>query len=124
MLLTGWNYMTFGGPDQEYKKDTRLRYKEDPDSDDVRLYRVLQTHRSSAAYPPSIYTASLYTEVPRPGQGDTPSNPIQYNNNMALIKDKYYIQNGVVYICIRDTINPVYANLSALIELYVKVYNG
>lgn len=122
--LDGMELYDYWEPDKDYKKDTRLRYKEDSDSDDVRLYRVLKDHRSSAVYPPSIYTASLYTEVPRPGQGDTPSNPIPYNNNMKLEKDKYYSQNGVVYICTRDTINPVYADLSALVGHYVEVYGG
>ena len=102
-------------PDTEYNAGKRLRY-------DEKLIRVLQKHTSQAQYPPSIHTASLYAEVERPGQGDTPSNPIPYNNNMKLEKGKYYSQFSVVYVCTRDTINPVYANLSDLVELYVEVY--
>ena len=100
-------------PDTDYEAGKRLRHGE-------QLWRTRQAHRSQAAYPPSIYTASLYEIVERPGQGDTPSNPIPYNNNMKLKKGKYYSQNGVVYICTRDTINPVYADLYELIEIYVE----
>lgn len=35
---------------------------------------------------------------------------------------KYPAQNGVVYRCIRDTVNPVYNDLADLVGLYVEVY--
>lgn len=100
--------------DTEYKADERLRY-------DGKLWRVRQAHTSQAQYPPSIDTAALYAEVEKPGEGDTPENPIAYNGNMALIAGKYYSQDGVVYRCIRDTINPVYNALHDLVGLYVEV---
>lgn len=100
--------------DTEYKADERLRY-------DGKLWRVRQAHTSQAQYPPSIDTAALYAEVERPGEGDSPDNPIAYNGNMTLIEGKYYSQDGVVYHCIRDTINPVYDALRDLVGLYVEV---
>lgn len=100
--------------DTEYKADERLRY-------DGKLWRVRQAHTSQAQYPPSIDTAALYAEVEKPGEGDTPDNPIAYNGNMALIAGKYYSQDGVVYHCIRDTVNPVYNALHDLVGLYVEV---
>lgn len=103
-------------PDMEYKKDKRLQYAE-------KLYKVRQNHKSQADWTPDI-TTSLYEEVPVEGQGDTPDNPIPYNNNMELHKDKYYSQDGVVYICIRDTGIPVYNNLADLVGLYVDVWVG
>lgn len=87
------------------------------------LYRVEQDHTTQAQYTPEI-TPALYSEVGKPGQGDTPDNPIPYNNNMELVKDKYYSQDGVVYICIRDTGVPVYNNLADLVGLYVDVWVG
>jgi hypothetical protein len=39
---------------------------------------------------------------------------------MALEAGKYYIQDGVIYRCIRDTVNPVYAALRDLIGHYVE----
>lgn len=99
----------------EYKRGKRLRYEGN-------LYEVRQDHTSQEQYPPSIYTASLYAEVPKPGQGDTPDNPIPYNNNMALEEGKYYSQFDVVYICTRSTGVAVYANLADLVGHYVEVY--
>ena len=96
-----------------YKKGTRLRH-------DDKLWRVMQDHTSQGQYPPSIYTASLYSEVEKPGQGDTPDNPIPYNNNMELLENKYYSQLGVVYRCIRDTGVPIYNNLADLVGIYVE----
>lgn len=46
---------------------------------------------------------------------------IPYNGNMALEAGKYYTQDGVLYLCNRDTGNPVYHPLSALVGLYVEV---
>lgn len=100
--------------DVVYEQNKRIRYEE-------KLWRVLQSHTSQTQYPPSIYTAALYAEVEKPGQGDTPDNPIPYNNNMELIEGKYYSQFEVVYICTRSTGIPVYNNLADLVNIYVTV---
>lgn len=83
------------------------------------VYRVMQTHEVQEQYPPSIDTASLYTEVNLVDDG-TIDNPIPYNNNMALESGKYYIQDDVKYLCIRDTGNPVYNPLKDLVGIYVE----
>lgn len=111
----------FWEADTSYKMNDRLRYPKSDNENEIKLWKVKQDHTSQEQYPPSIYTAALYEEVHKPGQGDDPSNPIPYNNNMALILDKYYSQYDVVYKCIRDTVNPVYADLSALVGIYVEV---
>lgn len=104
----------FWEPDIPYSIGKRLRY-------DGKLWKVRQAHTSQSQYPPGIDTAALYTEVEYAGQGESPSNPIPYNNNMALEKDKYYSQNGVVYICTRDSGIPVFNDLAALVGIYVEV---
>ena len=87
-----------------------------------KLWQALQTHTLMGIYPPSIDTASLYKEVTEEDDNiGTIDNPIAYNGNMALEEGKYYTQNGVKYLCTRDTINPVYADLSGLIGIYVEV---
>lgn len=73
--------------------------------------------------PPSIYTASLYTEINETHAG-TKEDPIPYNNNMELELGKYYIQNNVIYKCFRDTGQPVYNPLSELVGLFVEVVEG
>ena len=47
-------------------------------------------------------------------------DPIPYDGNMALMAGLYYIQNGVTYLCNRDTINPVYNALVDLVGVYVE----
>lgn len=93
---------------------------------DGKLYAVLQDHTIMAHYEPSINTASLYVEV-TPDYNEegeemgTLENPIPYEGNMVLENGKYYSQDGVVYLCHRDTGNPVYHNLADLVGLYVEV---
>lgn len=70
--------------------------------------------------PPSIYTASLYTEINETHAG-TKENPIPYNNNMELELGKYYSQDGVIYHCTRGTGQPVFHPLSELVGLFVEV---
>lgn len=103
--------------DTAYTLDERIRY-------DEKLFKCVQAHTSQEQYPPSIATASLYAEVTLPGDGETPETAISYNGNMALEMGKYYAQNGVVYVCTRDTVNPVYADLADLVGLYVEVYQS
>lgn len=100
----------------EYKTGDRRRYGDG-------LYKARQPHTSQADWTPDIAPA-LWEMIPEPGQGDTPDNPIPYSGNMALNNGKYYSQDGVTYICTRDTINPVYASLKDLVGLYVEVVRG
>lgn len=93
---------------------------------DGKLWSVLQDHTVMAHYEPSVNTAALYTEVTEDyneegEENGTRENPIEYNGNMALEEGKYYIQDGVIYLCTRDTINPVYNALKDLVGLYVEV---
>jgi hypothetical protein len=90
-----------------------------------KLWAARQSVVISEVYPPSIDTAALYVEVTEDyvdgvEQG-TLENPIDYDGNMALEEGKYYRQNEVVYLCTRDTGNPVYHALKDLVGLYVEV---
>lgn len=89
-----------------------------------KLWAVLQDHTIMPHYYPSINTASLYVEVTPDynEQGEelgTLDNPIPYEGNMVLENGKYYAQDGVVYLCTRDSGNPVYHALKDLLGLYV-----
>lgn len=68
---------------------------------------------------PGAGTESLYTRIDETHAG-TADDPIPYNGNMILEEGKYYSEVGVVYICTRDTVNPVYNPLSELVGLYVE----
>lgn len=104
--------------DTAYEIGTRIRHE-------GKLYKVRQSITSSALYPPGATgTEALYAEVEKPGQGDTPEDPIPYDGNMELYEGKYYAQDGVTYICIRGTGAPVYHPLAQLVGLYVEVWTG
>jgi hypothetical protein len=85
-----------------------------------KLYVVLQTHNKLSIYTP-LNAASLYAEVVADENKGTKDNPIEYSGNMALENGKYYTQNGVKYLCTRDTVNPVYADLIGLVGIYVEI---
>ena len=84
-----------------------------------KLYKVIQAHTSQETWTPDI-TASLYTRIDEQHDG-TKYDPIPYNGNMALQSGKYYTQNNILYLCNRDTVNPVYNALAELVGLYVEV---
>ena len=83
-----------------------------------RLYRVIQAHTSQDDWTPDA-VASLFERIDETHDGSK-YDPIPYEGNMALENGKYYVQNGVTYLCNRDTGNPVYHALSELVGLYVK----
>lgn len=98
---------------QTVKQDFKFTYGD-------RLYKTAQPELTIAEhYPPGLGTESLYTEICENHDGSK-YDPIPYSGNMALENGKYYIQDGVTYLCTRDTVNSVYDNISDLVGLYVE----
>lgn len=86
-----------------------------------KLWKLRQEHTSQADWAPGeTGTESLWTEICEAHDG-TKYDPVPYSGNMALENGKYYTQDGVLYLCNRDTGNPVYHPLSELVGLYVTV---
>lgn len=86
-----------------------------------KMYKVIQaTLTIQEHYVPGVGTESLYAIINEQYDGDI-YDPIPYDGNMALENGKYYTQNNVLYLCNRDTGNPVYNALSELVGLYVEV---
>ena len=84
-----------------------------------KLWRVVQAHTSQAGWEPEN-AASLWEQINETHAG-TLEDPIPYEGNMALENGKYYMQDYAIYICTRDTVNPVYNPLADLVGLYVEV---
>lgn len=82
------------------------------------LWRVRQEHTVQAHYAPSIHTASLYERIVREHAG-TVDDPIPYAPPMEIFSGKYYTQDGVTYLCNRDSGQALTHNLSELVGLYV-----
>ena len=85
-----------------------------------KLWRCIQAHTSQDSWAPSTDTASLWERIDETHAG-TKYDPIPYDGSMALTAGLYYIQDGVTYLCTRDTGNPVYNALSDLVGIYVEV---
>ena len=83
------------------------------------LYKTIpEQHSFQADWVPGVGTESIYTRIDETHAG-TLTDPIPYSGNMALEAGKYYSQGGAVYLCTRDTINPVHNALADLMGLYV-----
>lgn len=84
------------------------------------LYKVLSAHTLSTAWVPGMGTESLYVRIDEIHAG-TMEDPIPYDGNMELTAGLYYSQDGVIYLCNRDTGIPVYNTLADLVGNYVEV---
>ena len=83
-----------------------------------KLWRVVQAHTSQTGWEPEN-TASLWEQINETHSG-TMDDPIPYDGNMALVNGLYYVQEYVVYRCIRDTGAPIYHALADLVGVYVE----
>lgn len=85
-----------------------------------KLYKCVNANPTfQADWVPGVGTESLYTRIDETHAG-TLADPIPYDGNMALEAGKYYIQDYVIYLCTRDTVNPVYNPLAELVGIYVE----
>lgn len=87
---------------------------------DLWKVREGKKHTPQKQYPPSINTASLYERIDETHLG-TIDDPIPYDQTMAVYKDKYYSYNDKLYLCIRDSGIPLYAEPDALLNNYFKL---
>ena len=83
-----------------------------------RLWRCRQAHTSQEEWEPENVPA-LWEEICETHDGSL-YDPIPYEGSMALANGKYYSQDGVTYLCNRDTVNPVYNPLRELVGIYVE----
>ena len=96
---------------QAYAVDFRVRYA-------GRLFKAVQSHTAQVGWEPDK-AAALWTEICEVHRG-TVDDPIPYDGNMALTAGVYYVQDGAVYRCTRDTGIAVHQALTDLVGLYVE----
>lgn len=105
---------------KEIKKDKKVYY-------DDKLFKARQDINPVLEnQPPGSGTQSLYEEINETHAG-TLEDPIPYNSEhdplfsgMELEEGKYYIQDGITYLCTRNTDIAVYADLKDLVGIYVE----
>lgn len=97
---------------QAYTADYKVQYG-------GKLWRCLQAHTAQNGWEPSVNTASLWEQICETHDGNL-ADPIPYDGSMALTSGLYYIQDSTIYLCTRDTVNPVYNPLADLVGIYVE----
>lgn len=98
----------------EQRKENRIEYQGE-------LWKVRQDISIVLEnQPPGLETASLYERIDIEHKG-TIDDPIPYDQTMTVYKDKYYIQNGILYLCIEDSGQPLYADCENLPRYFQKV---
>ena len=87
---------------------------------DGKLWKCRQAHTSQENWKPSINTASLW-EVINVENAGTLEDPIPYDQTMTVYNGKYYLEEGIIYKCIRDSGQPLYATCAGLVGNYFEV---
>lgn len=85
-----------------------------------KLWRVRQTHTCQADWAPSLDSASIWEVIEVEHEG-TKDDPIPYTPPMEILKDKYYIEDAVLYKCTRNSDTALSHSLPSLVGLYVEV---
>ena len=89
---------------------------------DGALWKVRQKHTAQADWAPGD-TPALYADVSdqlAPEAG-THGNPIPWKSGMTAYAGKYYSEDGKTYRCTRDSGNPLYYAISALVGQYFEI---
>ena len=85
-----------------------------------RLWRVRQEHTALEIYEPSLALSSLYEVIEKEHSGEF-NDPIPYMPPMEIFNGKYYIQDNVIYSCVRDSQIALTHNLADLVGNYVTI---
>ena len=83
------------------------------------LYEVVQEHTSQADWTPNV-AVSLF-KVVKVEMTNTINDPILWEQGMVLEEGEYYMDGAVKYKCIRNSGNPLWYPLEALVGNYVEV---
>ena len=85
-----------------------------------KLWKCRQAHTSQENWKPSINTASLW-EVINVENAGTLEDPIPYDQTMTVYNGKYYLEDGIIYKCVRDSGQPLYTTCASLVGNYFEV---
>ena len=100
-------------PDKEYKVGDRVEWE-------GKLWKCRQAHTSQENWKPSLDTASIWGVIDVEHEG-TLEDPIPYDQTMTVYQGKYYIEEDIIYKCIRSSGQPLYASCASLVGNYFEV---
>ena len=81
------------------------------------LYKCRQAHTTQADWTPDKYQAGW--EVIDEKHTGTREDPIPYTSGMQIYNGKYYTEDGILYLCNRDSGQAIYNRLADLVNIYV-----
>lgn len=86
------------------------------------LYKCVQAHTSQSTWNPKD-AVSLWANVSEESQEADGSreHPFAWEQGMTSYEGKFYTEEGVLYLCIRDSGNPLYFPIASLIGTYFQV---
>jgi len=86
------------------------------------LYKCVQAHTSQSTWNPKD-TPALWANVSEESQEADGSreHPFEWQSGMTSYNGKYYTENGILYLCIRDSGNPLYFPIASLIGTYFQI---
>lgn len=88
-----------------------------------KLYRVLQAHTVQSNWEPGVGTEAIYIVIDLDHQG-TLEDPIPYTANMEVFNGEYYTEDGILYLCIRDSGIALQNKASELVDSYFSIVNN
>lgn len=84
------------------------------------LYKTIKANQQFLPnWIPGQGTESIFERIDETHTG-TKEDPIPYKVNMEVFKDKYYIEDGILYLCIEDSKQPL-QNKASELPRYFKV---
>lgn len=86
------------------------------------LYKCITPHNWQSDWAPDVAT-SLWANVSEESQEADGSHehPFAWESGMTCYNGKYYIEDGILYLCTRDSNAPLYHPIASLINLYFVV---
>ena len=81
------------------------------------LYKCRQAHITQDNWTPDVYQAGW--EVIDETHAGTKEDPIPYSFGMQIYNGKYYTEDGILYLCNRDSGQAIYQRLADLVNIYV-----
>lgn len=82
-----------------------------------KLYKCRQAHTTQDSWTPDVYQAGW--EVIDETHAGTKEDPIPYTSGMQIYNGKYYTEDGILYLCNRDSSQAIYQRLADLVNIYV-----
>ena len=119
-MMSAYNY--WSGKSKSYggEEDEKI-VRRSIDGEDV-LFKCISPHTSQEDWTPEL-TPSLWNRIDLEHSG-TKEDPIPVALNMEYFKDKYYIENEVLYLCTRDSGIALAYLPSQLVGQYFEIVEG